>query len=128
PRYPMFAEEKFPAQSYLYRLISQKYPLIVFNEVFCIVEYLEGGNSKNKFESYKRNPVSFAFYRSEMMRLSSSFGNKFRHAIHYVSSCRFARKKIFDGRNTVLLILAYPFGMLLNLYLRNTKRKTLIEQ
>src|SRR5690606_1122283 len=126
PRYPSFPGEKFPAQGYLYRLIGKKYPIVPFNEVFCVVEYLEDGNYKNKFESYKRNPNSFAFYRKEMIGLSSSFTNKLRHAIHFVSSCKCARKRVFGCGDTMLLALAYPFGMLLNLYLRKTKKKTLI--
>lgn len=120
PRYPVekFPTEKFPAQGYLYRLIGEKYPLILINEVFCIVEYLEDGNSNNKLSSYRRNPNSFGFYRQEMMRLSKKIKDRFRHAIHYVSSCIFARKQPFYGKNNLLIFLAIPFGILLNMYIR----------
>lgn len=126
PRYPVFKDEKFPAQSYLYRLISEKYRIALYNEVFCIVEYLEDGNSKNKFESYKKNACSYAFYRKEMIRLSKPLKNKFRHAIHYVSSCIFAKQKMFYGKDTLIIAFAYPIGVFLNFYLRKTNKKSLV--
>lgn len=120
PRYPIekFPDEKFPAQGYLYRLIGQEYPLLLFNEVFCIVEYLEDGNSNNKLKSFRQNPNAFAFYRKEMMRLSSTFSDRCRHTIHYISSCIFAKKYPFYGKNTALIILLSPLGLLLNLFIR----------
>src|SRR5699024_9545729 len=71
PRFPIFKGEKFPAAGWLYRLIDKKYDLLAVNEVFCIVEYMEDGNSKNKFTQYKRNPNAFAFYRIERMKLAT---------------------------------------------------------
>lgn len=120
PRYPIakFPNEKFPAQGYLYRLIGEKYPLLVVNEVFCIVEYLADGNSKNKLKSYRRNANAFAFYRLEMIRLSRRWADKFRHAIHYVSSQIFAKKSPIYGKTLLLTLLALPFGILLNIYIR----------
>jgi glycosyltransferase involved in cell wall biosynthesis len=128
--YPEVEDEKFPAQGYLYRLIDFKYDLVAVNEVFCVVEYLPDGNSFNKLKSYFNNPNGFAIHRLLVMKTSDRFSEKFRNAIHYVSSCIIAKKKkdIFtnDCRNTT--ILALPFGIALYFYLRNKKSGSVNKQ
>lgn len=127
PKYPSIANEKFPAPGYLYRLIDQEYDLYLVNKVLCIVEYLEDGISKNKFKQFMTSPNSFAFYRHERMRLSKSFKEKFKNAIHYVNSCLFAKKSIFKNNDYVMVtFFALPFGLMLNLYLKNTNKKGVV--
>lgn len=129
PRFPEFFNEKFPAAGYLYRLIDQKYELLLLNEPLCIVEYQRDGNSKNKFVQYKKNPNAFAYYRLERMRLSRGFKERFRNAIHYVSSCLFAKKikNIFKIQYKLEIVLAFPFGVILYIYLKYTNNKSLMK-
>lgn len=128
PPYPSINGEKFPAPGYLYRLIDVDYDLVIINEPLCVVEYMEDGLSKNKYSQFKNRPNSFMFYRQERMRLATSFKEKFRNAIHYVSSCIFAKKNFFVKNNFFFVILlALPFGIALNLYLRLTNRKGVIK-
>ncbi len=63
-----FLMTKYLVTSYLYLLIEQYHKLLVFNEVFCIVEYQPDGLSMNLFNQYKKSPKSFAFYRIAKMR------------------------------------------------------------
>src|SRR5690606_28290231 len=105
PPYPSINGEKFPAPGYLYRLIDVDYNLAIINEPLCVVEYMEDGLSKNKFEQFKNSPNAFMFYRQERMRLSCSFKEKFRNAIHYVSSCFFAKKNVFKNNSYPLTTL-----------------------
>jgi glycosyltransferase involved in cell wall biosynthesis len=130
PRFPMFPNEKFPAAGYLYRQIDKKYDLLFFNENFCVVEYLADGNSKNKLSQYRKSPNSFAYYRLERMRLATTFHDKFKNGIHYVSSCLIAGnyRGIVKNKYSYITILAFPFGVLLALYIMNTKRKNLMQQ
>lgn len=124
-RYPEYEKEKFPAAAWLYRIIGQDYKYITLNEPLCIVEYLPDGNSKNKFKQYLNNPNAFADYRIECMKMDQSFKDRFRNAIHYVSSKLIAKKKIIDGRtpHKSTVFLAIPFGIALKIYLQNTKRR-----
>lgn len=127
PPYPSISGEKFPAPGYLYRLIDVDYTLFVTNKVLCVVEYLPDGISKNKFKQFMNSPNSFAFYRLERMRLANRFGDRFKNAVHYVSSCRFAKKSIFTNNPyPFITALALPFGILLNLYIRNTNKGGLV--
>lgn len=128
PQYPSFRGEKFPAPGYLYRLIDVDYNLWIINKPLCVVEYLDDGLSKNKFSQFKKAPNSFMFYRQERMRLATSTIEKFKNAIHYVSSCLFAKKNIFkNNKYPFITILSVPFGIVLYLYIRNTKTRGVIK-
>lgn len=122
--YPFFDNEKFPVTSYLYLLIEQEHKLLLFNEVFCVVEYLEDGLSKGLINQYKESPKSFAFYRIAKMKSALSYKDKFRNAIHYVSSSLMAKNSKFIKKSPYKLttILAIPFGIALYLYINNTSK------
>lgn len=119
--YPKLEGERFPAVAYLYLKINKEREYLLLNEFFCIVEYLPDGISMNKADHYRKSPNSFSIFRIEKMKASKGFKNKFRHAVHYISSNLMANRKD-TFRNTpypLLTILAYPFGIILYLYLTN---------
>ncbi|MEW7291818.1 glycosyltransferase family 2 protein [Aquimarina sp. 2304DJ70-9] len=120
PKYPLFKGERFVPLGYLYQLIDQDYQLLTLNEVLCIVEYMEDGSSMNMLKQYRRHPNGFAFSRKNRMRLAKTFKDKFKNAIHYVSSSIFIKnwKFISESPKKLITILAIPFGVLLNLYIR----------
>jgi len=127
PPYPCFPGEKFPAPGYLFRLIDVDYDLWIINKPLCVVEYLTDGLSKNKFLQFKKAPNSFVFYRQERMRLSDNFNERFKNAIHYVSSCLFAKRGVFSkNKYPIITIFALPFGMALNVYIRLTNKKGVV--
>lgn len=116
--YPLFKDEKYVGLAYKYYKLDQEYPLLLMNEVLCIVEYLPDGSSMNMYRQYKKNPNGFAFYRKELMKLphtSATF--KFKQAIHYVSSSILANNKNFlsEAPSKLLTVLAYPLGLILYL-------------
>ena len=120
PAYPIFKEERFVPLGYLYQLIDQDYFLFPVNEVFCIVEYQIDGSSMNMLKQYRRHPKGFAFSRKSRMRLAKSFKERFKNAIHYVSSSLFTKNWGFlnESPKKMTTLLAIPFGVLLNLYIR----------
>lgn len=124
PPYPSLKGERFPAPGYLYRLIDVDYDLSVIHRPISVKDYLEDGLSKNKYSQFKKAPNSFCFYRQERMRLANSYSEKFRNAIHYVSSCMFAKKNIFKNNTfPFTTFLALPLGVLLNVYIKKTNKK-----
>ncbi|MDH7446574.1 glycosyltransferase family 2 protein [Aquimarina sp. 2201CG14-23] len=120
PSYPIFEGERFVPLGYLYQLIDQDYKLLSVNEVFCIVEYLEDGSSMNILKQYRRHPNGFAFSRKSRMQLAGSFKEKFKNAIHYVSSAMFTKNASFlaESPKKITTLFAIPFGILLNIYIR----------
>lgn len=121
--YPEIEGEKFPAQGYLYRLIDTKYRLVAINEILCVVEYLPDGNSFNKMASYMKNPRGFMMHRILLMRMAENYVEKFRNAVHYVSSCFFAKKggAIFTNEFKFTTVLSIPFGLILFFYIKLKK-------
>lgn len=122
--YPYIRGEKFPAPSYMYLILEQEYKFLIVNEVICVVEYLPDGNSMNKLKQYIESPNAFALYRLAKMKYSYNYKQKFRDAIHYVSSKLLGdRKNIFKASdNKVTIFFAFPFGFALYLYIKNTKQ------
>ncbi|MCL6294997.1 glycosyltransferase family 2 protein [Jejuia spongiicola] len=120
PPYPIYEGERFVPLGYLYQLIDQDYKLFPVNDVFCIVEYMEDGSSMNMLKQYRRHPRGFAFSRKSRMKLAKSFKDKFKNAIHYVSSSLFIKNISFlnESPKKLTTLLAIPFGIALNLYIR----------
>lgn len=125
--YPTFPHEKYVGLAYKYYLLDMKYELLIMNETVCHVEYLSDGSSHNMLYQYVRNPQGFSFYRKALMNLP--FTNnlfKFRQAIHYVSSSILSRNLSFikETPYKLLTILAVPFGIVLNIYIKMKTRPT----
>lgn len=120
PAYPIFNGERFVPLGYLYQLIDQDYFLLPQNEVYCIVEYMPDGSSMNMLKQYRRHPKGFAFSRKSRMKLGKTFQDRFKNAIHYVSCSMFTKNAAFlkESPKKGLTILAIPFGIALNLYIR----------
>lgn len=120
PPYPIFEGERFVPLGYLYQLIDQDYKLLPINKVFCIVEYMADGSSMNMLKQYRRHPRGFAFSRKSRMKMAKNFKDRFKNAIHYVSSSMFIKNGAFlkESPKKTTTILAIPFGILLNLYIR----------
>jgi glycosyltransferase involved in cell wall biosynthesis len=127
--YPFFDGEKFPITSYLYLFIEQKHKILLFNEVFCIVEYMPDGLSMNLFNQYKESPKSFAHYRKAKMQFALNHKERFKNAIHYISSSLMAKNYNFikESPFKLTILLALPFGICLYFYLMNTKKKAILK-
>lgn len=127
PKYPEFPDEKFVPLNYKYLLIDQDYEMLFLNKPLCVVEYLPDGSSKNIITQYKKNPKGFLHERKVRMKYSPTLKEKYRHAIHYVSSCIMTRNiRLFkDSTNKPLTFLALLPGILLFLYVRNTNKTAL---
>ena len=122
--YPSFEGEKFPDTSYLYYFIERDHQLLVYNKVFCIVKYLPDGLSMNLINQYRENPRSFAHYRKIKMNFALNYREKFRNAIHYISSSIMAKDLGFIIKSPFKFttIIALPFGILLFMYLTYTNK------
>ncbi len=122
PEYPIFEDERFVPLGYKYLLIDQDYDLGVMHDILCVVEYMPDGSSKNIFRQYVKHPRGFAFERKIRMRYAYNFKERFTNAVHYVSSKIFLKEYNFlkESTNVPLTILAIPFGILLNAYIKRT--------
>lgn len=123
--YPEFEGEKFYPASYKFRLLDQKYQMLILDEVVCIVDYNDDSMTRAKFAQYRSCAKGFAHFRNEMMRLSHSFTECCNLALHYVAESRFAKDRCFIRnayRKGYVLVMCLP-GTLLYFYLKYTRRK-----
>ncbi len=124
-RYPEYSEERLVPLGTLYLKIDQKYQWSIVNKVFCIVEYLQDGSTRNILNQYRRNPKGFAYERQLRIALEPSIGRKFRNYIHLVSSAFFAGdlRLLTSAKYKYLMPLAFVPGLLFHWYvLGKTKR------
>ena len=119
PVMKIYPGEKNANPSYYFWQISQKYILI--NENLCWVDYQPNGMAAGILRQYRNSPNSFAQYRRMLLAHPCvSFKRKFIEAMHYVSSCIFAKQWNFiaSSPKKILTITALIPGCLLNAYVR----------
>ncbi len=116
PEYPEFEGERYVGLSYKYMLADLQRPLLTLNEVLVHVEYQADGSSNTMWKQYGRHPQGLAFLRRETMKHHPYFKERFKAAIHHISSCIYLRRNpLSDSPAPLLSLLALPFGLLLHL-------------
>ena len=122
-----FKGEKNFNPIYLILQVCDKYPLLVLNENLCYVDYQENDSmSKAIYQQYRNSPKSLAKQRLlELSLKRNTIKNKFRVATHYISSCIFSKDKkwLSNSPEKIITILALPFGVILNLFIRYKNRQ-----
>lgn len=117
-----FPNEKNFNPVYMLMQVCDVFPLLVLNENLCFVDYQENDSmSKAIYWQYRNSPKSLVKQRLlELSLKRNTLKNKFRIAIHYISSCIFAKEKKWFSKSPskTLTILAIPFGVALNLFIR----------
>ena len=125
-----FKGEKNFNPIYLLLQICDKFPLVVINENLCIVEYQIGADSMSQgiYKQYVNSPRSFAKMRLQEMTLKhNTLYDRFRSAIHYVSSCIIANERnwLRNATRKDLVVIAAPLGWILSIYVKRKVTKIL---
>jgi glycosyltransferase involved in cell wall biosynthesis len=117
--YPVFEGENFVPLGYVYALVDKDYNMLCSNDVYCIVEYMTDGSTKNIVKQYFHNPKGFAHERKVLMVTWPFFIDRFRYVLHYISSSIISRNSKFirESPNKLLTISALPLGILLYFYI-----------
>ena len=79
-------------------MIDVKYPLLVSNDVYVIVDYQDDGSSRGMWRQYWNNPKGFAFLRKYDMIQTHLWKRKIEDNIHYVSHSIRSRNVAFYSR------------------------------
>ena len=120
PPYPEYKNEKLVPLGCLYNQIGANYDFIYENEVYCIVEYQEGGSSHAIYKQYKQSPKGFAYARKLNNKLLKKLSSRLKNAIHIGSSAIFSKdlNLLKEGGRTPWNVILFPIAVLLNLYIR----------
>lgn len=114
-KFPYFENEKFVPEAYLYDLIDQEGEYIVLNKHLYLCEYLDEGYTKNMAKTIKNNPNGYIAYIRQRINFETNLKCKFLDYIRYIAiaKCTKYEKIHMDKKDTILKLLAYPFGVLL---------------
>ena len=126
PAYPIYEGERLVPLDYKSLLADQFGFVKPVNEVWCLVEYQDDGSTRNMLKQYRRHPRGFAFSRISRIDYGLTQKEKFKNAVHLVSSSLFSNDftTLFKTKHHLLVISAIPAGVLLNCYIRlKTKKK-----
>jgi glycosyltransferase involved in cell wall biosynthesis len=112
PPYPVFSDERF-VPLYYPLVIDKDFNLLCYNEVFCIVDYQDDGSTLNIFNQYIKNPKGFKYSRKIEMEYYNSKKNKFKSAIHFISTKIILSEFDFlhDSPKKIYTLFAIPFGV-----------------
>lgn len=118
--YPIFEGEKLVPLDYKILLADQLYFVKPINETWCLVEYQEDGSTLNMLKQYRRNPRGFAFSRISRINYGTTLLERFKNAIHLISSSLFSNDygSLLKIKHILIVLFAIPFGVILNLYIR----------
>ncbi len=119
---PEVEGEKYFNPYYIMLQMDREAPLLVINQVLCIVDYQPDGMSTQLFRQYEDSPVSFGMLRIQYLKmLNLPWWFRYRQRIHYVSSWFFAVKQHKDGLRTPFcsgrMVAAVVPGILLHYYI-----------
>jgi hypothetical protein len=120
--FPVFAGEKFLAESFAWNRIAMQFKMRYVNEAFAEVEYQAGGltargsllrvrSPRGAYAYYKEFATTIADkHRLPLRRLVRVQANMVRYAMHSRASMAGV---LLDGRRSALFIVALPLGALL---------------
>lgn len=122
--YPVFPGEKYFPASYKFRLLDQRFKMLLMDSVTCVVDNNASSQGRSRYLHYQSCSRGFAFYRNEMLRIDKNPRRNLRTAIHYVAESRFAGEKnyIKNASRKGYVIVALPAGVALQHYLKTTKK------
>ena len=119
PQVGFEGEKNFNPVYMLLQVCDEKL-MLVLNENLCYVDYQQNYSmSAAIYHQYMDSPRSFAKLRLLEMGLKhNTLSNRFRSAVHYVSSCLIAKdcNWLRNSQKKLLTLCAIPFGSILYIF------------
>lgn len=114
-KFPIFENEKFVPESYLYDLLDKEGVLIFLNEVLYYGEYQSDGYTKNMKNTIKNNPNGYNAFICQRISLDRNIFDIFTDTIRMIAIQLVMKKKniIFGSQHKLISFCAFPFGVIL---------------
>ena len=113
-RFPIFEDEKFLTEAFVFDQITNKNKLLYTNIVFMVKDFQQGGLSANEPRIRIDSPYGTLNYYKQRMMFSQSAKGKFKAAINYKRFSLHSGKRIILEKNYRFLVyLAAPIAYLL---------------
>lgn len=120
--FPVFKNEKFIGEHYVWCQLSEKYDMYVKNKIIYITEYLAGGLTKSGRKM--RIACPYGGMASSKILLTNKYPLKTRikNSLLYTCYGFFAKEKlttiVSNSDNPILIFFMLPFGFLMYMYWR----------
>lgn len=113
--FPLFKDEKFVPEAYLYDRIDQEGELLIYKKALYFCEYLQDGYSKNMSNLIKNNPNGYLSWIEQRLSIDSKIGDKFLDSVRYSAICIYMNKTnyIRNGVYPIITLISLPFSYLL---------------
>lgn len=114
-KFPIFENEKFVPESYLYDLLDKEGDLIYLNEVLYYGEYRSDGYTKNMNKVIKDNPKGYNAFICQRISFDKNILDIFTDTIRMIAIQLVMKKKniIPESQHQLITFCAFPFGLVL---------------
>ena len=120
--FPIYENEKFIPEAYLYDLIDQTGKLILLREIVYFVEYQDDGYSTYIEKNLYKNPKGYFTFINQRLRFDKNKKNRFLDSSRYMALAiaHKKRKKISSAVYPLYAFLSFPIGLII--YKKRYKR------
>ncbi len=117
-KYPVFENEKFITESYIYYQMTKK--MLWRNIPICVGKYQADGLTLNAINLFFKNPNGWYEVNKIRMNLKKSFVLKIKYRIYYITFGILSHKKgiVKNVNKKILTLLFFPIGYFCSLYLK----------
>lgn len=120
-KFPVFPGEKFMGEAWLWQQIADSGETLFVNKVIYLCEYLEGGLSKSGRALRIKNPLGGMEHARIFLDKKFKMKIRIKQAVLYSCYSLFAKENLIEllgnsGGNRIVVLLSYPFGLVLYLY------------
>ncbi|WP_374330113.1 glycosyltransferase family 2 protein [Soonwooa sp.] len=124
PPYPEFKGERLVPLGTLYLMMGEKYSFILSNEVFCWVDYQEGGSSNTIQKQYFQSPRGFAYAKALKKQYPQSLKEDIKDSLHIGISASITQdyELLKQGPKSFLNYILLPLSWLATQYLKSKNK------
>lgn len=112
-RYPIFENEKYIGESYLYEKINTKYHIV--RAPLYYAEYRDDGLTANYLKLHVDNPLGYKLLKEQVITLRIPLLHRCKAAASYVAACMLNKEKGIVKHSPAKLLTAatYPLGVII---------------
>lgn len=123
--YPEYPGEKLVPLGYKYNLVAKSYPMLILNEVVCLVEYQASGSTNNIIKQYVKSCNGYADSKCLNLSFKQNFKREIKDVLLYIACSIIARRKniVKNSPKKFLTVILFPLGFIGSRFIINKCKK-----
>lgn len=121
--FPVIEGENFITEAVIYDRISQKFDMVLLDEILYLCNYLPDGYSNNLKEIHRKNPKGYLLYLTQRIEFAKTQKEKILACSYYIAGCwRIKSKPVLNNNiNIFIFILSIPKAIVI--FMKSTLKK-----